>query len=348
MTAIADAKRGRVIARFGLAAALTAALAIAVVNRDARARATPPVAGVVAPGFAERFSEIHTIRVTAPTARFDVVRAGEAWTLPERDGYRVDAARVAEVLDALASLRLAERKTANPARYSVLGLDDPEEGGDGVRVQAFTDDETLAASVVLGRLSDEGAVYVRRDGEAQTYAARGDRPDISEPAQWLDLTFFDIPREDIAGVRVTGEDEVTYALTVSPVDGGYTLAEPAAGWSLRSARAHGVVSAASRMRFQDVRPVATLPGPPIAIHELRTRDGLVAQLSLFADGDVRWARIDVSAQPPDGADPDAAPDQAGVERAAALAAQTEGWLYRLAPFTPERLVRPLSEIADPD
>lgn len=347
MTAVADAKRGRVIARLGLAAALTAAFAVAIVNRDARARSTPNVAGALVPGLSEQFDALDRITVTTAETEFDVVRAGEAWTLPQRDGYPARPARVAEIFAAIAAFELVERKTADVERYAALDLRDPEQGGNAVRLAFYDAEDTRLATVFLGRAGLEGTVYVRRDDDPQTFAAMGERPNVDEVSDWIDLTFFAVPRETLARVRVQPETGPAYELAISPEDGAYSLTSPETGWTLRSARAHAVVSATNRMRFEDVRPAGGLPGPAVAEHEVRTREGLVARLSLFADGEARWVRIEPGAAPPEGADPGADPEPQVIAQAAAFAARSEGWLYRLPPFAPDRLVRPLSDIAEP-
>jgi hypothetical protein len=51
-------------------------------------------------------------------------------------------------------------------------------------------------------VNGEGLIYVRRDGEDQTWLARGRLPLHKQAIDWLDTRFIDIPREEVARVTL--------------------------------------------------------------------------------------------------------------------------------------------------
>lgn len=336
MTAWADQKRAKTAIRLGFAAALTAALAFAVVARDAAERAPRRVAGPVLPDWETKGREAHVIMVTTKDATFHVTRDPDGWRLPERGRHPVDPRTLDALARGLGALRLREAKTSDPAKYDRLGLGDPLQGGEGVQLDVQSSDGRALANLVIGRGRPGGGVYVRRPGAAKTFAAEGELPPIKDPADWLDLEFIPLDRADIAETKITPAEGPAYKLARENAEArDFTLAEPAAGWSLYTAGAGNSVGAGVvGLRFADVRPAADLKGEARARHVVKSFDGLELALAIHEEGEDRWAVLTAQGEGP------------AKESADKLMALVKGWAYKLQPFSGERLARPLKELAE--
>ena len=100
--------------------------------------------------------------------------------------------------------------------------------------------------------------------------------------------------------------------------------------------ANGVATAGAQLRFRDVKPEQELVGAYVARHAAVTFSGLAYEMLFFAEGDERWATIELAAL----AD-DAAP------RAEHFNDQVEGWAFLVSEDAYERLTRALDQVAEP-
>lgn len=340
MTARADANRKRWAVRLGFSAAVMAALAFAVVARDAASKEIETVAGSVAPEWSAAFSETAEIRIVSPDTTLTLVRAGEAWTMSDRGGYPVQPSALTTLHRFLSALVFSGARTGDPANHGRLGVTDPLEGGAGTRLTAFDARGEPRLDWIFGQERTDG-VFLRRPGEDQTYAAAGDPPDLASPAFWLDLDFLGVERVDIAEVRIVpeGGGEPYRLARGAPAASDFVLLEPAEGYEMITAgAANGPGGAMADLRFFDVRRAGD-EGAPAGSHVVRTFDGVETTLTLFREGADAW--VSLAARAVD------LQNSAAVERAAAFNARTAGWLFKLPLYASDRLIRPLSGIARP-
>lgn len=154
-----------------------------------------------------------SVRITAagghPVA---TLRPGPGgWTLAEREGYAADPARVRRLLDALAALRSVELKTTSPARYAVLGVEDPARpDAQGLRIEIASGDQRRA--LIVGKRAATLGTYVRLDGDPQAHAALPALDIPRETALWLDRTLLDLPAAEVAGIDVAPATGPAYRL----------------------------------------------------------------------------------------------------------------------------------------
>ncbi|MCW5724455.1 MAG: DUF4340 domain-containing protein [Maricaulaceae bacterium] len=338
MSAAADRKRLRQALAAGAAGALALLAGLVLVWRDAAQSAPAEMAGRVLPGFPEQAEAVARYEIKGAAGGFAVVRgAGDGWTLPERGGYPAAAARAERLAAFLHGLEYEGARTRDPARLDRLGLGDPADGGEGVRVRALDARGRALADIVIGRAWGEAGVYVRFAGDSQVYAARGARPDAGSIGDWMALDFVSLGPDAIIRARVRPEAGPAYVLERPGLSArNFVLAEPQ-GWTLMTAAAgDGVGGALARIRFRDVRPAQQLTGAFAARHEAETFDGLRVILDIHAEGGERWATVSARAAAP-----------AAEARAEALAARAQGWAYLLSDLSAERLTRPLARLADP-
>lgn len=328
-------RRVRQALALSVAALIALALGAGAVWRDASMGARPEVSGPVLPGWSERAGEARAIEIVGPDALFRLERGEDGWVMPSRGGYRVLAERIAEFDAALAGLRYESAMTRNRDLFARLGVDDPVEGGSGVRVTVLDGSDAPLESLIIGD-TREGGLYLRPSGEARAYSAAGAAPDLADPGRWLGLDFLNLDPARVAGAVIRPERGPGYALEKpAPAARDHVLADPE-GWRLITAGAgNGVAAAGARVRFRDVRPAGAVSGPVIARHEAMTFDGLVYAYAFRREDGRIWATLSVSA-----ADREAGGD------ARYLSGRSSGWAFEVSEDAFERMTRPLNALAE--
>jgi hypothetical protein len=330
-------RRGRqAIAAAAIAALLLAAGAIAI-WRDAAAGSPPDVSGPVAPGWAQRAAEAARIEIASAEGSFALERADAGWVMPSRGNYPVRPEPIAALDAALSSLSFERAMTRDPEKFDRLGLGDPGAGGAGVRLTVRDSNGEVLVDLIAGEAREDGTgVYVRRAGGARAYAARGSLPELADPGVWLGLNFWDIDPSAVARARITPERGPAWFVQRAGIaQRNHELMEPA-GWSLiTGGAANGVATAGARLRFRDVRPADTLTGAFVSRHAGVTFSGLAYRFDFIAEGETRWALIEVEAVADDAA-----------ERAERFTTLTEGWAFQVSEDAYERLTRPLDQVAE--
>lgn len=257
--------------------------------------------------------------------------------MPSRGGYPVRAERIAELDEALAALSYRRAMTRDPDKFPRLGLGDPLAGGDGVRLAVIDASGEALTRLVVGERRDGGGVYLRPVGAERAFAADGDLPELGDPGRWLGLEFWDIDPSAVARARIRPETGPTWFVQRAGLASrNYDLMEPD-GWSLiTGGAANGVATAGARLRFRDVKPAGEVDGAFVARHAGVTFSGIAYTFDFVAEGEARWALIEVEARADDAA-----------ERAERLRRLTEGWAFRVSQDAYERLTRPLAGVAEP-
>lgn len=274
---------------------------------------------------------MHGVSIVAMTRSSDGVWGAEA-----RSGYPVDPELVKKTLLGLGDMEAYEPRTANPEWHRNLGLLQPEDIGAAVRVELFRGEERMAALLVGGvpeRAVDvrgEGLVYVRRDGEDQSWLARGRLPLLKTVAEWLDPTFVDIPREELARVTLWGGTENPVIIErASRAETDFAIANIPEGRVTRGAPVvNGVAMAVIGKSFDDVAPADTLDLPENApTIYFDTFDGMRLTMSMGGQGGALWAKFAAEVDPERAADD--ADAEAAEARAVALNGRLGAWVYKL-------------------
>ena len=329
------------------------AAAIAVVTDEGSVRATF-VPHPLFEGLDERLDQVDRIVYTVSrgmngVSKIELARNGEGrWVTPARGGYPVNDALVKKTLLGVGGMEAYEPRTANPEWHRNLGLLKPEDIGSAVRVEFFKGDERVAG-LLVGKVPEravdvkgEGLIYVRRDGEDETFLARGRLPLYKTVNDWLDPAFIDISREKLARVTLWAGTETPVVLSRAPGEENFSIENPPEGRASRGAPVlNKTATAILDSGFDDVAPAATLDFPedtPKVIFE--TFDGLRLHMRMAGEGGALWAKFDAEADPalgPEGGD--IAPAE---ERAREFNERLVGWTYKL----PQELGNQLTQTMD--
>jgi hypothetical protein len=296
------------------------------------------------PDLAAKLQDAARIEITHQDKTTSIARHGDAWGLEDRGGYVVQQAKLRGMLTALTELRLVEPRTADPAQFNRLGLEDPKgkEGSANLLRVLDTKGQPIVA-VIVGhrRVRTQGnvpeQVYVRRPDDNQTWLAEGSLQVDADPQQWLDRDIISIDHARIAKVAVTRGDE---ALEFAREGEKLVLKSPAEHPPLENYKVDDVDRGLELLTFQDVQADKDPVGDAVGKSVYTTSDGLAVAVTVFKGDKDIWARF--AAAPAPGLDA-AAGDKVKAE-ADKLNARLAGWTYQLGAWKQKALVPSLDEL----
>ncbi|MES1991511.1 MAG: DUF4340 domain-containing protein [Pseudomonadota bacterium] len=315
-----------------VATVVASVIAVSVQERGVKVQFVPEQ---MYPGLETKLDQVGKIVYTLPRGMRDPEKitltrnAQNQWVVAERQNYPADQDLVRKTLIGVSELQLYQPRTARKEWQRELGLLEPENLGKAVRVEFFDKDSQKVVSLLAGKVPEQtvdargqGMIYVRRDGEAQSYLARGRLPLVQTAQDWLDQKFLDVTREDIRRVTLwDGTDHPVYLSRASVDQNDFTIENIPAGRSTRGAPiVNGAATAVAGMNFDDAIPVTSFEFPdssPKAVIELF--DGTKLTLTITGGGGALWAKI-------------AAEGAAGTEagkRAEVINARVASWVYKL-------------------
>ena len=224
-------------------------------------------------------------------SRTTLRKSADGWTVVERQ-YPADASRVRELVLNLASLKVVERKTNDPANYARLGVEAPDSPTAGsTLVEVVAGKKTW--SLIVGKSADGRAVYVRKPAETVSLLAAPFITVDPDQKRWIDRLLVDVPGANVHDVSVKLANSPAYVLTraargaqdlsVSPVPKGR---KPATTMSLGSQ-----TEALAAFHFDDVR---TAPSPAPGATDTatyRTFDGQVIEFTGRREADKAFVTI---------------------------------------------------------
>ena len=327
--------------------AIAVIAAILAVSGAQRSVATDFKPRPIFPGLSDRLDEVQTIQYTFSrgmqgTDDIVITRKGDGvWRLPARGGYPADPKLVKKALLGLSEMQAYEPRTANKKWHRNLGLLEPEKLGSAMRVTLKDADGKSMAALLVGNVPEEtvdaggeGMIYVRRDGEDQSWLARGRLPLYKNSSEWLAPDFLDLDKKDIKSVTLwAGTQHPVVLERATPDTDHFSIANLPEGRVSRGGPVLDTVATvlagagfddvlkANELKYDDKSPVV----------ELTTYDGLKLTITMSPAGSGLWAKIDV-----------AATDDAAKKKAETLKARTDGWAYKL----PSKLTTQLTQTMD--
>ena len=332
----------RGLAILGLAtfvAVAAASVAVFTQARDVRVRFEPRP---MFPGLETQLDRVAKVVYTLGRGmrgvdKITLLREGGKWVVENRKNYPAEQDRVRKLLIGVSELSLYEPRTARPEWHRDLGLLAPEELGSATRIEFFDDKGTRVAALLTGKVPDQtsdargqGMIYVRRDGENQTYLAHGRLPLFQTAQDWLDPAFIGLKRDELKRVTLwAGTDHPVVMSRVAPDVDDFSIENAPAGRVTRGAPiVNGAATSIVGLNFEDAVPAGAMNFPdtsPVDVFE--TFDGLWVSLTLTGGGGALWAEIKADTDPSI-ATPGT--DMKAVEtRAAELNARLGKWLYKM-------------------
>jgi len=310
--------------------ALGAAIAINFSNRprsdvgDAAKPLLPQLHGHV--------NDVTSITLTgADNKVLATLRRGEhGWSVAEKSGYPADLPKLREFLLKLDQATLLEQKTSNAQRYAELGVDDvKDKDAKGVRV----DIGGLAqpTRLIIGNYNGAGGggTFVRVDGDAQSWLAKGNLAVDKNSADWEQRDLTDIASNRLESVVLTNPDgKVLKVYKEQASDDNFKVADVPKGRETSSAfAANGLGSMLAGLKADDVF-AAKDAAPPEKVYkaEYRAFDGVSVTLTAWEKDGKDYAQFAAkldSAAANARIDKDQAKAKADYDAAVAAAAKTE-------------------------
>jgi uncharacterized protein DUF4340 len=315
------------------------------------------------PGLADKVNQATKLVYTTGlgmqgTANITLERGDDGiWRVGEREGYPAKGDKVRRTILGLTELEAFEPRTRNPEWHRNLGLLEPEKLGSAVRVQLFAADGTELASMLTGEVVESttdiqgrGFVYVRRDGEDQTWLARGSVSLDKVVANWLVDDVVSIPLSDTRRVTLwAGTEKPAILSRTSPDHANFIVENVPDGAVTRGAPiVNASATAFSSFVFEDAVPVTSLlfPDPPVAVIE--TFDGLKLTIIMTGAGSAMWAKFLAEADYEAlGEETDEAARAALDAKVADINARVGEWAYKLEQNLGLRLTQTMDQLTRP-
>lgn len=325
--------------------AATGAMVVAAAAALATGGAASPAGADVpaVPGLAGKLGEIATVEVRRSGLDLTFVRKGDNWLVKQKADYPADSAKIRRIVLALADMTLVEPKTAEPALYPRLEVEDPGKGKSTLVTLDGKSGATLARLIVGKRSFDrlgEGndGVYVRKPGERQSWLARGSLDFSDQTPNWLARRIVDIPDKDVAKVVLTQPDGTALDLSRAKADAKFAVENPPKDAKYKSETALGEPAMAlETLDLDDVQPTAKLPVPDkgVTTAAYTTFDGLTVTVKLFPHDGKDWIAVGA----------------AGSGKSAAAAKKidekTAPWVYAIPSYKAKMMKEKLADLLKP-
>lgn len=249
------------------------------------------------PGLAERLAEVDKVTITGAGGELiaTLTQDDDGWQLTERS-YPADAASLRALLIGVAEAKRVEAKTAKPALYDRLGVEDVSQAeAQGVQLTIEGGGEPL--SLIIGQNVSRGTgTYVRVPGEAQSWQVDRNIAVEKSTANWLSRSLLDIQPDRVEQVSVTfGEDKVEIAAS-DEANGDFVISNLPKG---REPQSEFVADATAGflqgLRLEDVASVEAQPAPESTRNALFSlRDGIQISVRGWGDETKTWAQFQAS------------------------------------------------------
>ena len=256
---------------------------------------------LVVPGLSAELNNVSSIKLTGAsnTPIITLKRTDKGWVASSIDGYGADISKIRDYLIKLSDAKILEAKTANPASYAKLGVQDLTVA-DAKGILLELEGTKTPVKLIMGSIAGSGGqgVYVRKPGEKQSYLASGQiRPEASVNS-WIQAEITNIPVNRVQEVTITpptGDKLVVRKAKAEDADWavlnvpkGRELSSPSIGNQLA-----GTLDA---LRLESVLPAAQAE-PDLAqtyLARFVTFEGLVVTVTAWEKDSKGYARFNAS------------------------------------------------------
>jgi Domain of unknown function (DUF4340) len=302
-------------------AAVSVVATAAVMRTNATTVASDHRGELVIPALRTRAKELTGLTVRDGSSTMAIERRDNEFVAESGFPIKIDAIR--DLVGSAAELTFEEARTADPKRYGELGLADPggENAGKEIVFKAGSGD---LADVIVGNRdttvgSAGGGEFVRLKGAPQTWLVRGSVRLPSTQTAWYVPLDFDIKRNEIKKIELSGGDREGVIVVADPAHAGeFTLEKIPENHTPETFKISRLATPIDAFSFEDVRR-RTAPAPADARRlTAETADGVRVTLASVGPVSDGWVQATVEATN------DGKRDQAN-----ALAAKTANFEFRL-------------------
>jgi hypothetical protein len=311
------------------------------------------------PELAAVVNEVDWLRVSGGDGTIATLeRRGGQWVVVEANAYPAAWPALQRLLSDLAAAEVVEVKTANPAYYDRLGVEDPAAGSPGL-VLAFRESAGLPSVIVGKRAQARGGQYLRRTDSERSVLIDRELEVPGERVDWLDRRVVDVSRDEVVEVAIQHADgESILARKISADDENFSLEGVAEGYEPRSAwTVDSLANALESLDLEAVVPADGIDWEGATLYRVVTAGGLdLAARVVGRPGEEDtetdyWLALEAGLYTTSlDQEVDDAGREASAERAAEINRRVSGWAYSIPKFNHDamnkRMADLVQEIAD--
>jgi Domain of unknown function (DUF4340) len=324
----------------GLAALLAAGVVIIGVALWVTSRQPSTGGGgvgqLVLPGLEHSLNAVTEVQLSTGNGTHTTLRKqANDWIVAER-GFRADSGLVRKLLIGLSQLQVVERKTSDPADYSVIGVEKvTAPHATGTRIDVTEPGKTV--SLIVGNPSGEDSSFVRLVDAKQSLLASPQLVPDADPKHWLYDSVINLPESGVEKVRVEPAAGPAYTVTrASAKQFDFTIPDLPRGRQLASvSAANSVAGALASLTLDDVHKPAA-PQKYSAHAVFQTFDGLTVEVNGREDGESRY--IELSAK---------SSSKATQAQAQAIDSRFGGWELEILGYQYDAIFQPLDGLLKP-
>jgi hypothetical protein len=287
------------------------------------------------PDLESQMNDVSSVVIRKGNESVTVQKSSDGWVVVERSEYPANIGTLRDLLLGIADAQIIERKTSDPDKYHLIGVNDPsDEASESVEVVIAGDD--FEHSVLLGTPAQSNYRFARPKDQAQSVLI-DQNPDIPDGAGgWLANELVDIGAERVQQVIITHADgEKVTVEKPSPDAPNFDLIDIPDGRELSYPTvANGMAAALAELMLDDVRSAPAQPSTPVTTATIRTFDGL--QIDVTEDEDGAWLSFLATAA--DIAETDVQ------DEAAQINDRVKGWQYAIPEHKASLLKRRIEEL----
>ncbi|QQS07905.1 MAG: DUF4340 domain-containing protein [Phycisphaerales bacterium] len=326
-----------------LALAVTAVAWMVVVG-GSKSSAPQAEPSPLLPALATGADEVAKIELKSGDTAITISKAADAtWAVESKGGYPAKPDAVRDLVRGLARATTIDERTSDPALYARLGVQDPGPSETASTPADETEKPTLVAlhdaggkplaTLIVGKMVQGAATtatqgesrFVRKAGEAKSWAAQGLPPISLQAATWLDTELLKIEQarvdhvtiEHLTGPQATLPEGSTVEIArrpkapeaqgpsptpaTPPSTGDFEVVGLPAGRELNSTFIPtSIAGSLAALRFDDVKPresIVTSDASPRTVTTFKTNDGLTITARVFDTNGASWIAFDASTTP---------------------------------------------------
>lgn len=297
-------------------------------------------ADALLPSLAGAADGVSFIEIESGQGVVTLAKEGDRWVVQNVGGHPADLAKIAPLVQALASLTKSEALTSKRERHGELGLAWPDDSGRAklVRIRAG---DAAPIEVVLGdSRATPPTTYARLLSEDQTWRCGGVLAPDANPVRYMNTAVVDVSADDVQAIRYLGlvvTRKAAPANSLQPATWDSVVAAGPIGsdfWTdaAQSLARNTLPAWLSRFEFGDVRPRGDAWSADAALGIEFDIDGASIVVEGMRQGDDAWIRL--RAVPRENA-----VDPAAAARWTAWSASVEPWEYKVPAWKAASLAR---------
>jgi hypothetical protein len=207
-----------------------------------------------------------TIRKGSAQPTVSLHKLAGRWTVVQRDEYPANTAKLRDLLLAIAGARVVEQKSADPANYPTLGVEDPA-APDATGTEIAISTPAATQTLIVGKAS-AGGNFVRFAQQARCLLIAPALSADGEARDWIDARVLDLKPALVQQIQV----------------------KPAKGPAFK--RKDADFNALATLNALDVGPVADLDFKSAANAVVTLTDGAVITLNATTVQDKHWITVE--------------------------------------------------------